>query len=448
MLASKVEELFRAVLPFDLIQEQSRSMGVQARQQAFDPPPFVLSLVLYGGTAEAGRIATSMREHCIRVGESGARSDGHRCFDEELLALLTVLIARAKAHLEEVPRSLPGVLAGRTDWRAIDRTKVKLCATLADTFPGTGKNASIRVHTEVSLGIENVVDWHITPAKRNDRPELVVDERRAGTGLLVDVGYVSHDFIRRCHEHDVQFVVRLKRGWKAVLGDDAYVEHIVDEDVPAAVLREAGEALPDELDAPLDVDLRLGNTPESPGARLVNVKTPSGWHAYLTNVPRSSHDASALSFLYSLRSGVELQNKLAKSGCELDEIDAEDPVSVQILVHASMLAALIANALAHAEHVDQGYIDQRVVRPTGKRPPVHATNIWKAVPLATSRISDLLSQPPAAQGWQRLAKYVAWAGKDPNWRKRPSSIDDAKGRNAAGRALRARRKSRSRSRSA
>ena len=131
-------------------------------------------------------------------------------------------------------------------------------------------------------------------------------------------------------------------------------------------------------------------------------------------MPRETHDAQAISFLYSLRWAVELHFKLAKSGCELDEIKAERPVSAKILVHAAVLASLLANALAHLEHLDQGYVGEKVVRPTAKRPPVHAKSIWKMVRTSAGTITHLLAGEPirispgeAARGLFTLTCHAA-----------------------------------------
>ncbi len=337
-----------------------------------------------------------------------------------------------------MPHSLPGVLAGRTDWRAFDSTTVKLPRASAETFAGTGKYSALKVHVERSLGVENVVAWHITEARRHDSPELTVDERRAGTGLLVDLGYVSHDLVRRCNEHDVHFVIRLKNGWKTSLDDRVFLRDVEEWRLPMEHLETFGvSSLPVTLEAEMDVDVCLGDPTSGPRARLVNIRTPDGWRAYLTNVPRDTHDAAAISFLYALRWGIELQNKLAKTCCDLDEIYVSSKVSAEILVHAAMLASLIANALTHLEHIDQGYVDQRVVRPTGKRPPVHAMLMWKAVRTAAPRLVRLLTDDPEERRtWQQVANDLTHVAKDPNWRSKPSPIDDAKGRNVAGRARR------------
>ena len=121
----------------------------------------------------------------------------YNVFDAEFLGLMEELQADAQTHVLAMPHSLPGSLAGRTDRRSFDSTTVKLTRALVETLSGTGDYTPLKVHAEMSLGTENAVDGHITDARRHDGPELTVNAFRAGTGLLVDLGYASHDLVRR-----------------------------------------------------------------------------------------------------------------------------------------------------------------------------------------------------------------------------------------------------------
>lgn len=444
MQTKAVRELFEAVLPYALIADLAARLGVQKRRREFDPPLMVLALVLLGGTAEAGRLAAAVREYFDRGGSEVARSAYYRWFDAEFLALMQALTDRTIAHLLSTPKHLPGILAGRLDWRVFDSTTVKLPDALREVYSGTGDYAALKVHVELSLGIENVVAWHITPAREHDSPHLSIDESRRGTGVLVDLGYASHDLIRKCVEHDVHLVVRLKDGWKVYLDDGVRVDQVLQWTASDNVFECLdGAPLSDRMDEPLDVDVRMGPANNPVHARLVNVETPEGFRAYLTTVPRATHDADAIAFLYQLRWSIEIQNKLAKSACQLDEITAERPVAVEILVHAAMLASMLANGVAHLEHLDQGAVGAEVKR--FKRPPLHAMLIWKCVVTGAWRIADLLSQPTLPdEAWGFTARRLRHGGADPNWKGSPSPIDDAKGRNAEGRARWKRRPTRPR----
>ena len=434
MQGSDVRGMFEAVFQRDELIELVKRLGVQKRQRHFDPLDMVLRLVLLGGTAEAGRLAAAVRDYFEAGHTKVQRSAYYRWFDAEFCELMEHISARARTYVGAMPKHLPGILAGRRDWLAQDSTVVKLLDCLYADFPGTGTYAALKVHTLVSLGCENVVEYEITPAREHDSPKLVLDERLSGTGLIVDLGYVSHALLRRAAELDIQLVVRLKKGWAAYLDVSGPGLVVADWKFPASIEEyfDGETRLPTELGVPLDVDVVLGRPGSTVRARLVTVEVDDGHMAFLTTVPRKTHDAAAVGMLYRLRWGVELQHKLAKSGCQLDHITAKSPVSARILVHSAMIASMLANATAHLEHVSQGMVGEKSKRPI--RPPHHAMLNWKCIVAAAPRISDLLQNPDGGQklGWDHVASVLTHGGADPNWRRKPSPIDDAKGRNATG----------------
>ncbi len=146
-----------------------------------------VQLVLLGGIAETGRLGAAIRDYSDVVDRKGARSAAHRWFDNEYLALMAEHWMRALAYTRAAPH-LPGVLTGRRDGRVIDSTTVLLLRTLAESIPATGDYGSLKVRVEVSLGCENVVDYHITPARQHGSTQQVVDEIRHRTCLIVDLG--------------------------------------------------------------------------------------------------------------------------------------------------------------------------------------------------------------------------------------------------------------------
>lgn len=374
-----------------------------------------------------------MRDYFRRGAPEVARGSYYRWFDEQLLSVMIELSNAALAHVEVMPKHLLGVLAGCSDWRAIDSTVAKLPDELQGTFPGTGDYASLKVHKEYSLGVENVVGYHITAGRRHDGPELVIDESRRGTGLIVDLGYASFDLLRKCEAHDVRVVVRLKGGWKV------YVDELAD---PSA-WRGAAD-VPDSADAPLDlsgfsdvldIDVTVGPDAAPLGVRLIGVPFDKDYAFFLTNLPRSTHSAEEVAMVYRLRWGIEIDNKLSKTACQLDEITAERPVAAEILVHASMIASMIANAIVHIDNLEQGAVAEKTVRPV--HPPLHPIAAWKITVAWATDISAMLVGPaPSDALWTRLAAQITRNAGDPNWRKRPSAMDRVKGRVPSGRAWR------------
>ncbi|HET8937462.1 MAG TPA: transposase, partial [Polyangiales bacterium] len=137
----------------------------------------------------------------------------------------------------------------------------------------------------------------------------------------------------------MRYVIRLKDNWKPKI--QVIVRGSVsntfapgtDLDVLIAddVLRLDGKVI--------DADVELG--PESIRARLVGVPTDKGYCFFLTNLPPDVAPRSVAD-LYRVRWEIELDNKLDKSACRLDEITARTASATRALVHASMVASMLA----------------------------------------------------------------------------------------------------------
>lgn len=437
MKAETVKSWFEKLLPADLISEQATTLGVQKRERHLDVVELVVSMVLMGGSPEAGRLAAAVRDYFDRGNRRVARGAYYKWFDAEFLELMKLLSGRAMQAVAEMPVHLPGILSGRRDWRAFDSTTIKLDDALKEQYPGAGDYAALKVHVELSLGTENVVAYHISPAREHDSPHLTIDESRRGTGLLVDLGYVSHKLFRECAEYDVDLVVRLKDGWRLRLDDTVTGTQAMEWIASEEAVEVLGDGRPlDELPhESLDIDVLMGDAADPARARLITVETPDGYRSFLTTLPRSTHTAAEVSMLYRLRWSIELQNKLAKTGCQLDEITARTPVPAETLVHAAMIASILANGIAHLEHVDQGLVGEKARRL--KRPPTHAMLVWKCITTSGQRLAELIVNPSQTRKtWAQVADFLEYGGQDVNWKRRPSPIDQVKGRTAAGRPWR------------
>ena len=423
-----LREAMDKIIPVHRIEEAVKRLGVQQRRRQLDPVGLVTRMIFVGGTAEAGRLAAVLRDYYQDGHPQPARSAAYRWFDEELLALMKELVDGALDYVASMPHSLPGILQGPTDWRAFDSSTVKLPDALMPTWAGTGEYAAVKIHKEYSLGVENVVGYHIGPAREHDNLHLVVDETRRGTGLLVDLGYASHDLLRRCERFDVAYVIKGKGGWNLYVDDSVDSSSRARWKVPADwTCPDASEplSLPEEGD--LDIDITLGDEADPILARLVAFSAKGKRVVLLTNLSRETHPIDAVGMLYRLRWAIETDYKLVKSGCQLDEITAERPVAAEILIHASMLASILANAFCHASHVEDGGVGTKA--PKMSRPPLHPLLVWKFVVVAATSLTDiLLGDEDPRRPWEGRRKLIMSTGGDPNWRNRPSPIDEVKGR--------------------
>lgn len=429
MTGNLLRTMLETVLPEAEIAAAVRATGFQQRERKLDPVALVRALVLSGGTPDGGRQVDALRAYLEQGVPRVVRGAFYSWFNQPLGLLMAHMAQKATEYARSMPTHLPGILAGRRDWRVMDSTVVKLRRALLPEFEGTGDYASLKVHKEYSLGVENVVAYHITPGRDHDGPELVVDESRRGTGLLIDLGYASHAMLRACVAFDVHVVIRLKEGWNVYLNDSVTPAQratwVAGSDFEGQM--QGGGNIQLDRKGAFDIDVTVGPAGSPTPLRLVGVQSERGHCTFLTNLPRETHPADSVGTLYRLRWTIEIDNKLVKSACRLDQVQAETAVSALILIHAAMIASILANAIVHADHIGRGAVGARVV--PMKSAPLHPMLVAKMVAQMADRLAGSLASPstPPAE-WDRLASLIQHMGHDPNWRRRPSAIDGVKGR--------------------
>jgi hypothetical protein len=423
----QLQKMMSEVLPERVIRELVGTVNLQERQRKLDALALVRSLVLTGGTPGGGRQVDVLRHYQKLEAPKVARGAFYAWFTEKLGILMTALGTHACAYARAMPVHLPGPLAMRRDWRAIDSTTIKLPDALKASFPGTGDYASLKVHKEYSLGVENVVDYHITPGRDHDGPELRVDASRRGTGLVVDLGYASQKLVADCRTHDVFLVMKWKSGWRVFLDQN------LDDRDPAWLSGrglqglQIGDRIPETAEGDIDIDVTIGPDDAPIPLRLVGVHTEKGQVFFLTTIPRSAIVGADVATIYRLRWCIELDNKLSKSACRLDDIGAETDTSALILVHAAMIASILSNAIVHADHLNRGAVGDRKVPFT--KAPLHSMAVAKMLAASAWQIAEMMGDPETTpKAWERVAGEVRHMGIDPNWRSKPSVMDIVKGR--------------------
>jgi hypothetical protein len=179
----------------------------------------------------------------------------------------------------------------------------------------------------------------------------------------------------------------------------------------------------------LDADAFIGPPDDPIPVRIVGVPTTKGYCMFITNIPRETHNGVDVGTLYRLRWCIELDNKLSKSACRLDDLAAEKPVSALVLVHAAMIASIVANALTFSENTRRGASLKKHVRVA----PLHPMAVAKMVASMAERLAGLMADSSANRlAWNRAADNIVHMGRDPNWRRSPSVLDIVKGRVAKG----------------
>ena len=312
----------------------------------------------------------------------------------------------------------------------MDSETITLPDCFAEPFPATSTSAGLKIHKYFSLGRNNVVDFEITPARDHDSPLLKLDESWRGMGLIVDLGYVSLKLIRDCHRLGVSLVIRLKKGWKPRLlrSVDEFGELI--DICGEPVMDDLLEMRTEDYDgSDFDLDAVFGRGKARVIACLVGVPGADVYHWCITLLPRETYSAAVICKFYRARWEIEVDNRRDKGAARLDQVTRTKKLSsLMILIHASLLRTIIANHLV--------YLDIRDRPPT--RAPLHGFALALALNSCVQSILIAIATDSPSR-WRRLARAIRLRGHDPNWRGRPSHIDELRGTTAPpGRPRRAR----------
>lgn len=372
MTGADAREVFEAILPDEALLELVQAAGFQQRQRKCDALHLIRTMIITAGSGQGGQQADVLKRYLEDGRESVARSSFYCWFSEPLERVMEGVRDRGLAYARALPRDLPGPL-GRLvdDWHIVDSMTVRLPDALRDEYPGAGDYAALKVHKRFSVGVGTTVAYHLSPAREHDARHLTLDDSWRGLGLLVDLGYASFRLLQECEQYGVRYVLRLKESWKPK------VQRIVRGAVSKAFVKDADfDMLIDEdvlnLDGRvIDLDVTLGQ--KAITSRLVGVFTPKGYCFFLTNLPRSVTAPSTVADLYRVRWEIELDNKLDKSCHRLDEIAARTGCAARAMVHASLVASMLACLLA--------YHHRRRAAPPPKpgaertKPPIHPQSI-------------------------------------------------------------------------
>jgi len=413
-----LRETLQAILPSEKIHQAAKDIGVVQRARKLDLEKLVASLVLSAGSDDSGVLADAMRRYKGETGDDIVRGAFYGWLDDELAELMEWLLDSAISYAASLPVHLPGILGGVDDWVAFDSETVTLRPALADVFPASGTAAGVKVHKELSIGRGCMTACHFSPAREHDSPHLVIDERYRGKGLLADLGYVSIERLRRCDRNDTKYVVRLSEGWKPRI-DRIFRGDVQGEFFPGA---DFDVLLADEVIALdgrcVDAEVVIGTGSHSVTCRLVMIPGPKEYLIYLTNLPRGTHGPKQIGDLYRVRWEIESDNKLDKSGAQLDQIRATTENSVRIQLYAKLLHSLLVDILVHRDNLE------RVEGNIARRAPLHRLVLAYAIRACHWHLlaSHLDATTPDEQ-WERLARRISDDARDPNWRNRPSVLD-------------------------
>jgi putative transposase len=425
MTGDEVRTVFEQLLPQDEIGRLCQQCGVIERQRKLNLAMLVRAMVIAAGTPGGAYQADVLRSYLETEVPRVTRAAFYRWFDEPLERFMEALAQRALAYAQAQQVDLPGPLSGVQDWYIVDSTTIKVRDALREDFPGTGDYAALKGHKVLSVGCGAPVRYHFSPARDHDSPHMQIDESWRGYGLLADLAYASLARLQACETYDVRFVIRLKDNWKPK------VDYIARGQVAPEFFAgtDLATLLADDIlvldGRAIDADVHVGRGKHPLDLRLVGVQSPKGYCFFLTNLPPRIGPRQVAD-LYRVRWEVELSIRLDKSVHRLDAIDAERPCSLKTLLHASLIASILAALLAHTHNFQTRPKQDGAPRTEA---PLHTRLLALQLAVSCQFIAQAceLKGTAAKRRWQKIAELLTHAGTDPNWRRRPSVLDQLRG---------------------
>jgi hypothetical protein len=425
MTGDEVREVFEAIWPQEEIDRLCQQFGVVERQRQLNLGMFVRAMVISAGTPGGAYQADVLRSYLEFEVPHVARSAFYRGFDEPLEQVMEVLAERALAYARAQQVDVSGPLCGVTDWSIVEATTVTGRDARREECPGTGDDAALKVHKVLSVGCGAPVRYHFSPAREHASRHLQIDESWRGDGLLADLADASLARLRACEAHGVRFVIRLKDNWKPkvdYLARGQLTQEFCAGTDLEALLAEDTLRLDGQV---VDADVHVGKGKAAVHVRLVGVPTPQGYGFLLTNLPPRTGPRQVAD-LSRVRWEVELSIRLDTSVNRLDAIDTERPCPLKTLVHASLIASTMAARLAHTHHVQTR--PQQAGEPRTEA-PLHPRRLALQLAVSCQSIAHAfeLKGAEARQRWNKIAELLMHGGRDPNWRRRPSVLDQLRG---------------------
>lgn len=423
-----VREIFESALPDEAIRDLAKATGFVQRERKRDVVRLIRAMVIAASTGYGGRQADVLRLYVDNGGEEVVRGGFYSWFGPALEKTMEGVAIRMLDFVRRQPTDLPGVLGAHVqDWHIVDSTTVQLDDELKSLYPGTGDYAAVKVHKRFSVGRGTLWGYHVSPARDHDSVHLQLDESWRGLGLLADLGYASLKLIADCECFGVHFVIRLKDNWKpkveAVSRGKFAKTFFAGTDLDAL--------LDDEVllldGTAIDARVVIGQGKKAVTCRLVGVPIPgAAYRFYLTSLPCRVGPLQ-IGELYRIRWEIESDNKLDKSCNHLDEIGARTGPAVRALIHASLVSSMLACSVVARHRLNEAPPPEKNAQRTA--PPLHPQTLARAMGSAAMSIAAALELTgvEAERDWARIAKYLSHLGFDPNWRRRPSVLDQHRG---------------------
>lgn len=354
-LATVVEESVLGLLDPDRIEAIGEDLRVIQRHRVHHPGLLVCSLILSAlerSTDTQGRWLDAQG-----VYESlGGPDAGKTSFRNQARKMLPVLRELLRRRLEQLAKQAPTTqLRGRlrefANVLVPDGCAFKLARALSGAYPGTGQDAELKLHAVYNVGARTATSITMSAGSVHDSDGFWPATWEAGALYLWDLGYNSHKRFIEAVLGGAFVLQRLKDGANPVVvasfGPTGARRPLVQDDGAPVRLIDACRFGWVHQQRVLDLDVEITDDRRSVLARVVCVPFGGQDRYYLTTLPREVFSAHDVAEMYRMRWEVELFFRTWKGAVRLDEVRRlEHPVSLQVAITASLLAAVLARDIS------------------------------------------------------------------------------------------------------
>lgn len=336
----------------------ARQMGAVTRERKVDVSALVEASVL-AMSGLPGTQTTILANYIHLTGQTLAPSAFYDRFTESFANLMAEVSRRAIAAVRAVDperqdlSELEGLLAHFGDVQVADSTCQVLGKLAAHWSPSTSpeRPASFKLHSIISLKDNLPVEYHLSPQRDHDSPQLEESALTVGSLFLGDLGYVDHERLVRCKRRGVHVLMRLKsnqdpriRRVRVGRGDRRLCRTMK---LGLALATGALDFEKDRLDVDVVIAVRMNGKLVEEVFRVVGLAATDGGddRYYLTTVPHDVLTPDQVALTYTLRWEIELVWKHLKTGTGLSAIRAWRSAAVFALIHAKITALALARLL-------------------------------------------------------------------------------------------------------
>jgi putative transposase len=222
---------------------------------------------------------------------------------------------------------------------------------LAGIYPGTGQDAELKLHAVYSVAARTATSVAISAGRVHDSDGFWPARWERGALYIWDLGFNSHKRFIDATGEGAFVLQRLKDGANPVVlasyGLTGVRRAVMSDDGGPMRLLTACQFGWVHHQRVLDLDVVITDDRRSVLCRVVCVPFGGQDRYYLTTLPRDVFTPHDIAELYRVRWEVELFFRNWKGAVRLAEVRRlEHPVSLQVSITASMLAAVLARDIS------------------------------------------------------------------------------------------------------